>query len=163
MILSPNPNAGTLYPLVILGFSLHLAATARLPDGTSAELSLPWVLSAVYLAILICLALLLPRVHRFQSLRADVLPTSGLPAAFFSPRVLEEMRRRFDVAIAARSAEWAHECCICMAPTTPDEAAMLRGCRHVFHVECLSQWLKERASCPLCRGVAYAEDMTPFV
>ena len=45
----------------------------------------------------------------------------------------------FDLAIAAHSADWSHECCICMSATTPDEAAVLQGCRHVFHIECLSQ------------------------
>ena len=50
----------------------------------ASELLLPWTLSAVHLALVLALLVLLPVVHRFQALRSDLMPTSGLPAAFFS-------------------------------------------------------------------------------
>jgi hypothetical protein len=49
------------------------------------------------------------------------------------------------------------DCQICLAPMVPGEATLsLRrcACRRAFHAACLARWLKDKDSCPLCRGPA---------
>ena len=112
---------GALFPVIMLALSLCDGASA-LP---ASELLLPWTLSAVHLAIVLALLVLVPVVHRFQALRSDLLPTSGLPAAFFSLSVIGEMRRRLSLSLACTSSDWDHECCVCCCAITPEASAAL--------------------------------------
>ena len=76
------------YPLVQLSLSLSLSQTIMNDEAGSGPaaatvddphaLVLPWVLSATFAALVLALFVLLPVVHRFQLLRADLLSTSGL-------------------------------------------------------------------------------------
>jgi len=150
---------GALFPFLHLGLSLAGPATS----SPSLDLLLPWTLSAIYIALVAALLVLLPIVHRFQSLRSELLPTSGLPSAFFSLVVVAEMRRRCELAIAASSTTtWDHECCVCMTPIEPHDAIVLHGCAHIFHGECITAWLRERSTCPLCRSKTGVEEMSAF-
>lgn len=128
-----------------------------------AVLVLPWTLSGVLVVLLLPLLLLLPRVHRFQSLRADIAPTAGLPPAFFSSLVVSEMRKRYvanRTPAAQGAALWDQECCVCIRPLTPRGAAVLVPCGHCFHHECIQTWLRAgRHTCPLCRANATLDDV----
>jgi len=43
-------------------------------------------------------------------------------------------------------------CSICLESFAPGEAvAWSPECRHVFHQECLHEWIKKRRQCPYCR------------
>lgn len=155
---------GTLYPLVQLGLSLPLVLDLvvadnglRLGQETSA-LSLPWALTGVFALLMLLLLLLLPVVQRFQMLRVDLLPTAGLPPTFFSPSVVAEIRRRLERQLRKKSAVLSvvrgsevHECCVCMASIHAEDGSYLDPCGHLFHTTCILTWLKEQASCPLCR------------
>jgi len=46
------------------------------------------------------------------------------------------------------------ECVICFEPFEEDICVTRPGgtCQHQFHVECMSEWLLENESCPLCRS-----------
>lgn len=46
--------------------------------------------------------------------------------------------------------ERKNECPICYSDYTVTTACKL-PCKHVYHQECITQWLKEHNSCPLCR------------
>lgn len=53
------------------------------------------------------------------------------------------------------------ECTICiMAVEDGDRVADL-GCGHLFHAECLSEWILKKNSCPLCQG-PIAEEIRSF-
>lgn len=43
------------------------------------------------------------------------------------------------------------ECCICMENYTQQHDIKRTPCNHVFHSECIKNWLKTQRSCPLCR------------
>lgn len=45
-------------------------------------------------------------------------------------------------------------CLICLSSyETDEECRQLKTCGHMFHKECIDQWLLTgRNSCPLCRG-----------
>ncbi|MCO5560448.1 hypothetical protein L7F22_014063 [Adiantum nelumboides] len=42
-------------------------------------------------------------------------------------------------------------CCICLGRYRDDIKLRALPCAHHFHVECIDQWLKINASCPLCK------------
>ena len=42
-------------------------------------------------------------------------------------------------------------CPICIEPVGKAEPVYDIGCGHVFHTECLLQWVKRNATCPCCR------------
>lgn len=78
----------------------------------------------------------------------------GLSPSSRARSVVAEMRRRLQLTLACAAPDWDHECCVCCCDITPDNAFLLRPCGHLFHGECIAMWLRERASCPLCRGPA---------
>ncbi len=51
----------------------------------------------------------------------------------------------------------APDCAICMMPvagpdaTGPAAARVMTPCDHVFHRECLRQWMDIKMECPVCR------------
>lgn len=43
------------------------------------------------------------------------------------------------------------ECSVCMDDVTVGDEVVLLPCKHWFHQECASVWLKEHNTCPICR------------
>jgi len=86
--------------------------------------------------------------------RTVTLGSRGLSPSSRARSVVAEMRRRLQLTLACAAPDWDHECCVCCCDITPDNAFLLRPCGHLFHDECIAMWLRERASCPLCRGPA---------
>ncbi|KAF8027808.1 hypothetical protein BT93_E0667 [Corymbia citriodora subsp. variegata] len=44
-------------------------------------------------------------------------------------------------------------CAICLSEYQPKETLRtIPKCGHYFHVQCIDQWLRQKASCPLCRN-----------
>lgn len=57
----------------------------------------------------------------------------------------------FSSRSAARSETEAIFCPICMHEYQDDQSLIQLPCGHVFHAECGADWLRVRASCPICR------------
>ena len=71
------------------------------------------------------------------------------------------MRRRW---AASRRVCGGIQCTVCCEPVADrEEALLLPVCGHLFHAECIGQWLAQSASCPNCRGPAPRETLTPVV
>ena len=45
----------------------------------------------------------------------------------------------------------AAPCCICMEDLAEGQFALALRCGHVYHSDCIHQWLSRRAHCPVCR------------
>ncbi|XP_074586382.1 E3 ubiquitin-protein ligase At1g63170-like [Curcuma longa] len=43
------------------------------------------------------------------------------------------------------------ECCICLAQYGEREEVRQLPCQHLFHLNCVDQWLRITSSCPLCK------------
>ncbi|CAL9088952.1 unnamed protein product [Musa acuminata var. zebrina] len=43
------------------------------------------------------------------------------------------------------------ECCICLAKYSDKEEVRQLPCLHVFHLNCVDQWLRIMSACPLCK------------
>ena len=46
------------------------------------------------------------------------------------------------------------ECVVCFNPVDPGARAarMVTPCGHLFHAPCLTRWLEQSVSCPICRA-----------
>ena len=46
-----------------------------------------------------------------------------------------------------------NSCSICLVEMdSSDEVCEINDCKHIFHTECLHQWLEQKNECPLCKG-----------
>ncbi|KAG0037730.1 hypothetical protein BGZ82_001982 [Podila clonocystis] len=45
----------------------------------------------------------------------------------------------------------AMSCVICLCEYEPDDLLRQMPCRHLFHKECVDEWLKLKRTCPLCK------------
>jgi Ring finger domain len=43
-------------------------------------------------------------------------------------------------------------CSICMEPHVKGEFIVESQCKHIFHDHCMSEWLKIKQTCPMCRA-----------
>lgn len=63
---------------------------------------------------------------------------------------LEKHRIKFTKAIFTR--QWNSETCsICCEGFNENSDFTVLGCKHAFHIECLTEWSQVRANCPMCR------------
>ena len=69
----------------------------------------------------------------------------------FKPRQLAALpKRRFKGATDALKGDDA-TCVICQDEYEEgDELSLLPGCAHTFHEACVTRWLKDKPSCPVC-------------
>ncbi|PFH32909.1 zinc finger, C3HC4 type (RING finger) domain-containing protein [Besnoitia besnoiti] len=57
------------------------------------------------------------------------------------------------VGVAFRVFEREEECSVCLTELeTVNEVATVDDCRHSFCLGCISRWVRQSRSCPLCRG-----------
>jgi hypothetical protein len=70
-------------------------------------------------------------------------------------RTLQKLRQfRYSVTASKKKCSKYHttECSVCMdAFQEGDLMRQLPGCGHIFHSECVDEWLKHHPSCPICR------------
>ena len=48
-------------------------------------------------------------------------------------------------------------CCICLEDFQDDEEIQLARCNHGYHVECLTNWMTVKNTCPVCQAVLRRE------
>lgn len=66
------------------------------------------------------------------------------PASDVIMRLLPDWRR------PATADEQEQECSICQEVLS-SPVQQLHGCKHVFHVNCITEWLSRKSTCPCCR------------
>ena len=44
------------------------------------------------------------------------------------------------------------ECSICLEPYNVGETLTQLNCNHIYHLQCISDWLQRKPNCPLCRS-----------
>ena len=42
-------------------------------------------------------------------------------------------------------------CSVCYCEYEPDEEVLVLPCKHFYHADCVSQWLRINKTCPVCR------------
>lgn len=67
-----------------------------------------------------------------------------------SPRIPPPQRS--ERRSSGMSSSGGERCSICVCELELGDEVFLLDCRHLFHRECLAEWLSLRAQCPNCRG-----------
>src|ERR1700719_1829371 len=44
------------------------------------------------------------------------------------------------------------ECCMCLENYSKHQKILILECNHFFHYRCITEWLQNKTSCPLCRN-----------
>jgi len=75
-------------------------------------------------------------------------PTQGAPPA--SKSTLQNLPM-MTVAKVDIEADGNDSCCVCMEEHELGQKATKLSCGHIFHKACISSWLEQRCTCPICR------------
>ena len=73
------------------------------------------------------------------------------------PSIEEDARNRDDILLPKPAVDGDSDqplCSICLCPYAPGDIVCWSsnpGCHHLFHAECMSQWLMKHDDCPQCR------------
>lgn len=55
------------------------------------------------------------------------------------------------------------QCSICLGDFNRSDMLLQLICKHVYHRECLLQWLQTHYCCPYCRFLVYQPPVTPHI
>lgn len=55
------------------------------------------------------------------------------------------------------------QCSICLGDFHSTDLVLQLICKHIFHRECLLQWLQTHYRCPYCRFLVYQQPVTPHI
>ncbi|KAI0541074.1 hypothetical protein GGR58DRAFT_498418 [Xylaria digitata] len=77
-------------------------------------------------------------------------PQSNAPAPATETAIASLPRRKLDAEMLGP--ELKGECTICIDEVKIGDEVVVLPCRHWFHEECASLWLKQHNSCPVCRA-----------
>ena len=56
--------------------------------------------------------------------------------------------------IESQHTEDMAQCSICLVNFKENEIVRRLPCKHYFHTDCICTWLRQKSTCPVCRGVA---------
>ena len=69
----------------------------------------------------------------------------------YIPSYLDRGKHKLRFTKAVFTRQWESESCsICCEGLGNSDFTVL-GCKHAFHIECLTKWSRVRANCPMCR------------
>lgn len=75
-------------------------------------------------------------------------------SAFWSPSLfnyMKSLKYKNMITSTAENIHKKHTCPICISNFDVGESVITLVCDHIFHEKCISEWLKVKKNCPLCR------------
>jgi len=63
-------------------------------------------------------------------------------------------KEKYNLPVVVYSKKWfknQDNCVICLNDFQEKEKVMKLGCDHIFHVDCMKDWLENNKECPLCK------------
>ncbi|KAI1209893.1 uncharacterized protein F4807DRAFT_424788 [Annulohypoxylon truncatum] len=85
----------------------------------------------------------------------DSNPQSNAPAPASDESIAGLPRKKLDEAMLGP--ELKGECTICIDEMKAGDEAVVLPCRHWFHEQCVTLWLKQHNTCPICRAAIDGE------
>ena len=75
------------------------------------------------------------------------------PANFFEPVIIVPTQQQIDHELQdyATPAGSQHSICSICQDAVTSGGVKLRGCQHIYHRQCISEWFHASARCPVCR------------
>ncbi|XP_019446489.1 PREDICTED: probable E3 ubiquitin-protein ligase RHA4A [Lupinus angustifolius] len=158
---TPNPSPSHLYPREIQ-LKLYQAFIFSIP-----------ILFTIILVLLFYLFYLKRRASFLSSTPLHILPRRSNPQTTYpytsSPYRLDHLTVQFldklprvlcDEDLRARDSL----CCVCLGEfELKEELLQIPYCKHVFHIECIHNWLQSNTTCPLCRCSIITTNTTKFL
>ncbi len=80
----------------------------------------------------------------------DVRLDEEMKSPFQSPGVSRKIVKEEKRIYAIDKQSGQEKCSVCL-DVLDTSCYILRNCGHIFHRQCISQWLEEEASCPVCK------------
>ncbi|KAK7399085.1 hypothetical protein VNO78_10260 [Psophocarpus tetragonolobus] len=118
------------------------------------------ILFSIILVLLFYLFYLKRRASSLSSPPLHTLPTTANPQTTYpypsqpcrldlTLQLLDKLPRiLFDEDLRTRDSV----CCVCLGEfEVKEEVLQIPYCKHVFHINCISNWLQSNSTCPLCR------------
>lgn len=105
-------------------------------------------------------SLFIIREHLSQTTRASILP---LERIFFAPILTADIIGESvndDRSLMIKDGQF---CSICFNLYEQSDELLQLSCQHVYHRQCLMQWLQTHYRCPYCRFVVYQQTVTPHL
>ncbi|GKV51787.1 hypothetical protein SLEP1_g58412 [Rubroshorea leprosula] len=101
------------------------------------------------------------RCHRDNPTVTSHAPTPPRP----QPRGLDPAAiRALPVTLVTNAAVPETDCSICLVKFEDgDKVKVLPQCQHLYHSECVDQWLSTESSCPLCRSSIQIDSDLPQI
>lgn len=103
-------------------------------------------------------------MSRLNSCLSAPLPPPLEPAAPLSPgeqkqQQLQQVQTTPQVTLVSEF--YQISCCVCQCDLELGEEVTRLPCAHLYHLDCLTEWLGKRSNCPLCRQELPADENAP--
>ena len=93
--------------------------------------------------------------EQFVASRVAATSTETAPEQRTGPPPMDEAALRNLPVVKATEEDLAkdgnRECCVCLEAQAVGDRATKLPCGHLFHTECVVQWLRKHGTCPSCR------------
>jgi hypothetical protein len=110
------------------------------------------------------------RIRTPTSTRASIPDNTAVYQTFYRPRNFtlftrfllddvaddDEIRRNPNISLDIPSSRYREtgverECSICQVKLKTGDTVSTLECAHIYHTQCISEWVKYKQECPLCR------------
>jgi hypothetical protein len=88
-------------------------------------------------------------LDRITSMLMEQHPTSNAPGPATQEALAHLGKKKVDKEMLGSDGK--AECSVCMDDVQLDEEVSVLPCKHWFHEACVTAWLKEHNTCPICR------------
>ncbi|XP_010268379.1 PREDICTED: RING-H2 finger protein ATL56-like [Nelumbo nucifera] len=156
LLISPPPPP----PIVIRSLHVSMKPNPRLLSFFLQAIVMAFVISLFFLFVGIAIIFLIHicvssgAFRRRRRRRSRFRSSGGDDVKFcvgLSPEDLQKLPC-FDYGAAAENG-FNSDCAVCLEGFRDGERCrVLRGCKHVFHVNCIDGWLVKVPACPICRS-----------
>jgi hypothetical protein len=91
------------------------------------------------------IAFIIALIHICRCCNVGTNRRSSLRQPIRNPEEIEKKTILFETDSSPKT------CSICLENYKPNEPLIQLQCNHIYHPDCINDWLRRQSSCPLCR------------